>query len=202
MKAEDNAICEICGKSFHRKPSALKRYKHHTCSKECLNKLKSILYSGEGNHQYGLKGELNASFKGEYTTKRNINQIDIWKYVPTHPYHNKDGRVKLHRWIVEQNYTKFNPKYFEVVDGQVVLRKDSYVHHIDGNHDNNDINNLLPVTRAEHRAIHNEGQIIVRDNKGKIIGVVKSGELLEIPEEVNQQPSAPLTKCEGSETNS
>ena len=201
MKAEDNVMCEICGKSFHLKPSAIKRYKHHTCSKECANKLKSILYRGEGNHQYGLKGELNASFKGEYTTRKNVNQIDIWKYIPTHPYCNRNGRVKLHRWLVEQNYVKFNPKYFEMIDNLVVLRKDSYVHHIDGNHDNNDITNLLPVTKAEHRRIHNNAQVLVRDNKGKIIGVVKSGELLEIPEEGNQQPSIPLTKYVGSKTN-
>ena len=43
-------------------------------------------------------------------------------------------------------------------------------------------------------------------NLGRIVktvtAVVKREELLGSPEEDNQQPSTPLTKCEGSETNS
>ena len=202
MKAENNVICEICGKAYHMKPSHLKRFKHHTCSRECCNKLKSILYKGKGNHQYGLKGDKNASFKGEILASKNNNTIDVMVYLPNHPYANKYGRVKLHRLLVEENYLKFNIKYFEKVNGQIVLRKDSHVHHINGNHDDNNIENLIPVTKSEHRSLHNNEVMIVRDVKtGRITGVIKQGELLEKPEEVNQQPSQPLTKLEGSETN-
>lgn len=202
MKAENNITCEICGKEYHMKPSHLKRFKHHTCSRECCNKLKSILYKGQGNHQYGLKGNKNASFKGEIIKSKNNNTLDIMLYLPNHPYANKYGRIKLHRYLVEENYSKFNIKYFEEVNGQIVLRKDSHVHHINGNHDDNNIENLMPVTKSEHRSLHNNEVTIVRDVKtGKITGVIKQGELLEKPEEVNQQPSASLTTCEGSETN-
>ena len=203
MKAENNVICEICGKEYHVKPSHIKRYKHHTCSKECCNKLKSILYKGSGNHQWGLKGDKNASFKGKRTLKRNNGVTDILVYMPNHPYANKDGRITLHRLTVENNYNKFNIKYFEEVNGKIVLRKDSHVHHINGNHDDNNIENLIPVTKSEHRAIHNSEVDIKRDLKtGRIIGVVKRGELLENPEVDNQQPSLNGDVLEGSETNS
>lgn len=56
--------CEVCGKTFYLKPYAYNRNKHHCCSRACLNKLKETLYLGEGNHQFGLKGHLNSSFKG------------------------------------------------------------------------------------------------------------------------------------------
>ena len=202
MKAENNTTCEICGKEYHVKPSHIKRYKHHTCSRECCNKLKSILYKGSGNHQWGLKGDKNASFKGERTLKRNNGLMDVFVYVPDHPYANKDGRITLHRLTVENNYYRFNIKYFEEVNGKIVLRRDSQVHHINGNHDDNNIENLIPVTKSEHRSIHNNEVTIVRDIKtGRITGVVKQGELLENPEVDNQQPSTSLTTCEGSETN-
>ena len=58
------------------------------------------------------------------------------------------------------------------------------------------------LTRSEHTSIHNKEKEIIRDSLGRIAGVVKRGELLENPEVDNQQPSTPLTKCEGSETNS
>ncbi len=202
-KKEPNCTCEICGKKFHLKPSQLKKSKHHCCSIECLNKLKSILYSGEGNHQYGLKGRLNSSFKGDEISKRNNNLIEIRVYDPTHPYCDKDGRVLKHRLIVEENYKIFDKKYFEVIDNRVVLKKQSQVHHLNEDHNDNRIENLIPVTRSEHRMIHNLGIMIVRDPKnGRITGVIKQGELLESPEVGNQQPSQPLKKLEGSETNS
>ena len=33
----------------------------------------------------------------------------------------------------------------------------------------NRIENLMPVTKSEHRAIHNNGKSIIRDDKGRII---------------------------------
>lgn len=64
------------------------------------------------------------------------------------------------------------------------------------------IENLIPVTKSEHKQIHAAECEIIRDKvTGRITGVLKRGELLEKPEEVNQQPSQPLTKLEGSETN-
>lgn len=203
LKGELNCTCEVCGKKFHLKPFQLNKYKHHCCSKECLDVLKQTLYSGEGNHQYGLKGELNASFKGLEITKVNNNLIDIFVYDPTHPHANKHGRVTKHRLIVEQNYKMFDYKYFEEINGRVVLKKSSQVHHIDGDHNNNDIINLIPVTKAEHRRIHNNESEIIRDSvTGRITGVVKRGELLEKPEVANQQPSLNGNVLEGSETSS
>lgn len=51
--------------------------------------------------------------------------------------------------------------------------------------------------------IHNMFKTIIRDTvTGKITGVLKYGELLEKPKEVNQQPSLNGNILEGSETNS
>lgn len=200
---EHNCKCPICEKEFYVKPSRLKKLKHKpTCSVECASKLKSQYMSGEGNHQYGLKGNLNASFKGEEIIQHNHNVDDIMIYDPTHPYANQSGRVKKHRLLVEQNYKLFNEKFFLKIGGRIVLKKEYHVHHKDGNHDNNEIGNLEVLTRSEHTSIHNKEKEIIRDSQnGRIIGVVKREELLGNPEVGNQQPSQPLTKLEGSETN-
>ncbi|MBQ0113520.1 MAG: HNH endonuclease [Bacteroidales bacterium] len=205
--AENNVTCSYCGKEFHMKPYQQFRYRRRLgtfCSVECLSKAKIEGYSGEGNHQFGLKGELNASFKGAEIIQKNHKINDIMVYVPEHPYANTAGRYKKHRLIVEQNYELFDFKYFEKINDTIVLKSDVDVHHKDGNHDNNDINNLMPCTRKEHAKFHFT-KIIERDNFGRIIksqtAVVKQGELLENLEVDNQQPSTPLTKCEGSETN-
>lgn len=203
FKGELNCTCEVCGKKFHLKPYQLNKYKHHCCSKKCLNVLKQTLYKGEGNHQYGLKGPLNASFKGNEITKKNNTLTEIVIYDPTHPRCDECGRVTKHRYLVEENYTKFDPKYFEEVNGRTILKKGVQVHHINGDHNDNRIENLMPVTKSEHRVIHNLGITIVRDEKtGKITGVLKQGELLGSPEVGNQQPSLDSNIFEGSETSS
>lgn len=83
------------------------------------------------------------------------------------------------------------------------LKKNIHVHHIDEDHNDNRIENLMPVTKSEHRIIHNLNMYIMRDsNTGRITGVFKQGELLEKPEAANQQPSLSGNTLEGSETNS
>lgn len=124
-------------------------------------------------------------------------------YMPDHIYSDKDGRVYKHRLLVECHHEMYDSKFFVVVDGKYYLKKEYHVHHKDGNHNNNNIDNLVICTRSEHTSIHNRQKVIIRDSKtGRITGVLKRGELLENPEVDNQQPSIFSNDYEGSETNS
>jgi hypothetical protein len=186
-----NCECGICKKPMYLKKSRLDKlkFKNPTCSKECLLLFKKEYTKGENNHQYGLKGELNSSFKGLEIKKKNHNQIDIKVYNPEHPFKDRDSRVKKHRLIVEQNYMLFDIKYFVLINNKHYLKKDIDVHHIDHNHNNNEISNLQPLTRSEHTKEHLKDKKIIRNNNnGRIIGVFKLDKLLENPEEDNQQP--------------
>lgn len=177
LRAENNLVCPCCGKEFHRKNSHIKRYigsYGFYCSKECLKIGRKMMMSGENNHQYGLKGSLNSSFKGYDIADRNNNNVDIKVYEPTHPYCDKNGRVAKHRLVVEQNHELFDDCFFDVIDGRYCLKKEFCVHHIDLNHDNNSVDNLQVLTRSQHAAVHNKDKQIVRDKKtGRIIGVLK-----------------------------
>lgn len=84
------------------------------------------------------------------------------------------------------------------------LKPEIDVHHIDKNGLNNNINNLIPLTRSEHTSIHNNEKTIIRDVNGKIKTVVfKQGELLETHNDNdNQQPSISSNAFKGSTTNS
>ncbi len=195
-------ICPICNISFEIKPSKFDKIKSTACcSKECADKLKETTYLGENNHQYGLVGDLNSSFKGEETTKKNIQLKDIWVYCPERPNANSAGRVTKHRLLVETNYFLYDEKYFKEVDGFKILKSGIQVHHIDLNHDNNEISNLIPLTTVQHTSIHNRLRVLAEDSILKMIGVIKQGELLENLEADNQQPSLDSNILEGSETN-
>lgn len=60
---EKNCTCPVRGKKFHCKPYHAKKYKNVFCSMECKKQYDSKKMKGEGNHQYGLKGKANASWK-------------------------------------------------------------------------------------------------------------------------------------------
>ena len=204
MKGDSNVICSQCGKAFHKKKYSIEKYNRTHgifCSTACYSVARKELMKGNGNHQYGLKGNLNASFKGEEVKRRNNKLTEIKIYCPENPNCDRNGRVSKHRLIVEENYKLFPDKCFEIKNGVIVLKKVYNIHHIDHNHNNNEVSNLLPVTKSEHTKIHNENMIITRDTMGRIIGVFKQGELLENLEVDNQQPSLSSNVFEGSTTN-
>ncbi len=168
LKAKDNVNCSWCGKPFHMKRYQMdssRRTMGYFCCRECANLSRSAFMSGEGNHQYGLKGALNASFKGEEIPNTNNSVVDILVYVPAHPRADRCGRVTKHRWVVEQNAELFNAEYFDVIEGFTVLKEGYVVHHKDGNHNNNDVRNLEILTRGEHTSIHNILNPMDRDEK-------------------------------------
>lgn len=63
-------------------------------------------------------------------------------HLPTHPFSNKNGYVPEHRLVAEKTIGKYiDPKLLDV-------------HHINGIVDDNNPNNLMVLTRQEHRRIH------------------------------------------------
>lgn len=61
----------------------------------------------------------------------------------------------------------FDDKWFVKENGEKYLRNDVVVHHIDGDHNNNEIWNLEIMTRGEHSKIHNKNWYVLRDKRTK-----------------------------------
>lgn len=163
-----NVVCTNCGKSFRMKKYQQERYNRNCgyfCSRKCFAEYKKVWFVSDNNHQYGLKGNLNSSFKNEDLKHKNHNITDILVYFPQHPYADKNGRVFRHRLVAEQNSKMFNDECFEVINGITVLKRDFVVHHKDGNHNNDDISNLEVMTIGEHASLHNKLRDIPRDKR-------------------------------------
>lgn len=146
-----NCICPVCNNKFHLKTYYKEKWKTHTCSMECKKKLQSIRMSGEGNHQFGIRGEDNPSWKGG----RKVSSYGyILIYMPEHPFCNGDGNIFEHRYIAEQYL--LTDENSVVVGGKRYLSKKYVVHHKDGNRKNNDIENLEVMLKGEHSRMHNK----------------------------------------------
>lgn len=147
--AKKNAVCPICKRKFHIKPSSLHDGSIHCCSKECSIELRKIRMSGENNHQYGLKGELNSSYKGG--ERINVGGY-ILVYSPGNPFRNSDDYVLEHRLVAEKYL--LNEENSVIIKGKKYLKPEYVVHHIDGNRRNNEVSNLVVMTRNEHTQLH------------------------------------------------
>lgn len=187
QNATPNCKCVICNTEMYLKPSRIKRIKNGiTCSKECSSKLKTIYMTGENNHQFGMKGKLNASFIGE----KRINQYGyVMIYLPNHPKSDESGRYREHRYVIEQS-VNYNDDYFDIINNQKVLKDCFIPHHINGIKTDNREENLVVITRSEHTSLHNNEKEIIKDTvTGKIIGVVKKDEFRGSLAEDNPEPS-------------
>lgn len=155
-----NYVCPTCNKNFHANPRDIKNYKHVFCSKECYLKYLSKRMKGEGNHQYGLKGKLNPTWK----TDEKITHYGYRKIrVLDHPFRDCDNFVFEHRLVAEK-YLLTEENSVEI-NMALYLKKEYDVHHIDENRLNNDLSNLLVLLKSDHIRLHNAKKPHKRDEK-------------------------------------
>lgn len=69
-------------------------------------------------------------------------------------YMHKNGRLMVYIKATKQVISY--PRYIMAKELGRELTKDEEVHHIDGNPLNNDVSNLLVLTKEEHNKIHGE----------------------------------------------
>lgn len=146
---DKNVECPVCHKKFHLQKHRTMDGSTHCCSKECDLVLRKYRMSGERNHQYGLKGKLNASWKSDKKiTNYGYKKERVWD----HPYHDCDGFVFEHRLLAEK-YLASEDQLIEI-NGKKYLDKNYVVHHLDENKLNNDLSNLLIMTKRAHMSFH------------------------------------------------
>jgi len=134
-------------------------------TEETLNKLRERWKKRKNRNPFGShKGKLNPMAGVSLKGKRNGN----WKggrrilpsgyiaiYKPEHPHRDKDSYVMEHRLVMEQTIGRY-------------LKPTEVVHHINGIHDDNRIENLkLFTTSAEHINAHVEMRR--RNEKGQFL---------------------------------
>lgn len=142
--------CEVCKGSFKVKPSKAKD--RRTCSISCSKVQRQYWMTGKGNHQYGLKGKKNSSWKSD----RRISSLG-YILVRHSSSTRSDGFVLEHILVMEQAL------------GRKITAKEC-VHHKNGNRQDNPIENLELLLRRDHSALHAKERDQPRDgNNGRFI---------------------------------
>lgn len=205
---ELNTDCSNCGKAFHMKSSQKARYKRslgYFCSVECSAVFKSKAYLDDKNPNnknrnlsddgYRIYSPQNSHLLGSKKMKLHIavacEVLEISSIPVGYHVHHRDCDVMNnhpenlavlsasdHKWLHKQYG---NATLWAYVSGKIDL--ESLVSWSD---DKERAFKLLPLN--------------VKLQTSEEIGVVKGGELLENPEEDNQQPSLGGNIFEGSET--
>lgn len=170
-----NYKCVICDKEMYVRPNQLLKNSGwgFTCSKECgiINRSKHT--KGKSNHQFGLIGEKNSSFK---TGRRISNYGYVLIYKPEHNRKNCNGYVFEHILIMESKIGR-SLKYYGDKN-----KNNEVCHHIDRNRQNNDINNLQLMTMSEHLKIHMEEDRERSLKAGKTNSILNEKQVEEIRE--------------------
>lgn len=90
------------------------------------------------NISLSKKGKKNPAYKNGMTK----DSHGYWLVLrPNHPNANINGRVALHRLIVEERLGRY-------------LKKEEHIHHVDFDINNNDFENLYIASNKKHQGLH------------------------------------------------
>ena len=167
---ENNVVCPICGKAFHLKPYRIKRAKVNYCSRECQTEARKHYMKGSGNHQYGLRGELNPTWAGGTKIENGYRMVQSIG----HPFSVGRSEYVLEHRLVAEMYLLTNENSV-TIDGRRYLSPNYVVHHKNKNRLDNRVENLEVMTLSEHQSLHNKETMPnrVRDSEGRFTSEVK-----------------------------
>lgn len=146
-----NCECLICHRKLHRKPSQINKNKTVYCSRECQKEDYKQRFFGENNPNYNNRGQNNPIWKSN-------ERISSYGYklikCSNHPFANSDGFVFEHRLVAEKHL--LTEENSIDVDNKRYLSPKYVVHHVDRNHLNNSVENLLVLSKGDHQRLHNK----------------------------------------------
>lgn len=119
--------------------STIQSWINGSCKPKCLL---------EEHEKKDIRGSRNPHWRGGRIIQRGYIRI----FYPSHPHANPIGYIAEHRLVMEQYLGR-------------LLRKDEFVHHINGIKTDNRLENLEIVTFGEHSSITNKS--IPRNSKGR-----------------------------------
>lgn len=127
LRRGKNIDCHQCGKTFYISPSSKRKY----CSRQCTyagavgkvisdehKKILSRIKTGDGNPQYGKRGELSVSWKGGHTGdgRKDIHNRAIYKEWRLSVFERdnficqhckaRGGKIEAHHMKTWKNYPK------------------------------------------------------------------------------------------------
>lgn len=110
------------------------------------------MMSGDGNHQYGIRGNKNATWRGG----RRLSNYGYWLVQSIgHPFaHSGGGYYVFEHRLVAEKYLLTDENSVEIV-GKRYLSPDYAVHHKNGNKRDNRVENLEVMLKGRHVALHN-----------------------------------------------
>lgn len=147
--------CDYCGAEITKRNSHGNRNKHHFCNSACANKYKN------------KKQKVACDVCGRKFHKKSS---DIMR--TSHNFCCQECSIGFHRWSgTKSNNVKVGGKLIhrsivERLIGRTLLPNEE-IHHIDFNHQNNDTQNLVILSKSEHSKIHAARK--ERDANGKFI---------------------------------
>lgn len=165
---EANAVCQRCGKAFHVKPSALKHTKY--CSKEChdaaqfqgetvrcatCGKEIRVSPSSVRERNFCTNGCRLAWLKEHVRTETNVKGHSKGHKAPHLTALNieRNPKLALERDAVKRGVYSDHRRIMEQHLGRK-LEPWEDVHHINGIHDDNRIENLVVLSHREHLKLH------------------------------------------------
>lgn len=134
--------CNFCGIQFVYRRRNIKRNKNFYCSKDCGYKAKirrmRVSCDWCGTHFDKKISDINRS---KHNFCKHKCSVDFTRWTGKRNVNPKLNGVHIHRKIMEEYLGR-------------KLHIDEEVHHIDGNHLNNRIENMVVISKSEHSRIH------------------------------------------------